>query len=113
MPAFKFFKTFEIDNLGAGAVWSFSWTLEEDYVIRRIFVIGKGGVSLTKSTLTILVDNVPITREKVPAQTLGPDIRVSPELNLALKKAQKIDVSFNNLEGTTVSLFVVFEVYSP
>jgi len=113
MPAFKFFKTFEVDNLPAGAIQPFYWTLEEDYLIKRIWILRKDGGPLNASTLTILIDNVPYTREKVPAAIFSRDLKAIPELNLSLKKAQKIDISFQNLEGTAISLFIVFEVYSP
>jgi len=113
MPTFKFFKTFEVDNLSAGAIYPFSWTLEDDYLIKRIYIFRKDGGALNASTLTILIDNVPYTREKVPAALLSKDLRAIPEINLSLKKSQKIDINFYNAEGTAISIFIVLEVYSP
>jgi len=113
MPTFKFFKTFEVDNLPSGAIQQLSWTLEEDYLIKKIYIFRKDGGALNTSTLTILIDNLPYTKEKVPAAVFSKDLRAIPELNLSLKKSQKIDISFNNQEGVTISLFIVFEVYSP
>ena len=111
MP-FKFYKTFEHDNIASGATVSGSWVAEENYTIKRIHIIRKDGASITRSTFYFKIGDRVFTREFAPASIFGEDIEISPELNISFAKSEKLDYIFRNLEGVTISIFIVFEVHT-
>jgi len=110
MP-FYYFKTFEKDSLADGDIYEDTWTADEDLVIKRIFIKNKDGSALTDSTFYFKIVGEVYTHPLVPAAILGPDILVSPVLDIPFVKGAKLDFTFKNLEGVTISLFVVFEVH--
>jgi hypothetical protein len=111
MP-FKFFKTFEHDSIANNSTIGNSWTAEDNYIIKRIYIIRKDGASLTKSTFYFKIGDRVFTREIVPANIFRERADISPELNIPFNKSEKLDYNFNNQEGTTISIFVVFEVHT-
>jgi len=48
----------------------------------------------------------------VPASILGPDILVSPILDLPFKTGESLDFTFKNLEGATIDIFISFEAWA-
>jgi len=110
--AFKFFKTFESGSLADGATYSDSWTADEDYVIKRVFVARKDGTTITKSTIYFKIGPRVFTREIAPALIFGPDVEVTPIVDISFTKGEKLDFTLKNLEGTTLEFFVYFEVHS-
>jgi hypothetical protein len=111
MP-FKFYKTFEHDNVADGTTVSNSWTAEENYIIKRIHIIRKDGASLTKSTFYFKIGDRVFTREIVPANIFRERVDISPEINITFSKSEKLDYIFKNQEGTAISIFIVFEVHT-
>jgi len=109
--AFYYFKTFEKDSLADGDVYEDTWTADEDLVIKRIFIKNKDGSALTDSTFYFKIVGEVYTHPLVPAAILGPDVLVSPVLDIRFVKGAKLEFTFKNLEGVTISLFVVFEVH--
>jgi hypothetical protein len=110
--AFKYFKTFEKDNLADAAVYEDSWTADEDLVIKRVYIKNKDGSAFTDSTFYFKISEIVYTHPLVPAAILGPDVLVTPVLDIPFASGQKLDFTFKNLEGATISLFVVFEVFA-
>lgn len=110
--AFKFHRTFEHDSITTGTRVSGSWTADQDYLIKRVHLIRKDGASFTASTFFWKIGDNVFTREKVPASIYGPDVLVSPILDIDFPKGAKLDYTFENLEGATISIFVVFEVHT-
>jgi len=109
--AFYYFKTFEKDSLADGDVYEDTWTADEDLVIKRIFIKNKDGSALTDTTFYFKIVGEVYTHPLVPAAILGPDVLVSPVLDIRFVKGAKLEFTFKNLEGVTISLFVVFEVH--
>jgi len=109
--AFYYFKTCEKDSLADGDVYEDTWTADEDLVIKRIFIKNKDGSALTDSTFYFKIVGEVYTHPLVPAAILGPDVLVSPVLDIRFVKGAKLEFTFKNLEGVTISLFVVFEVH--
>jgi len=110
--AFKFYKTFEHDNIAAGATVSGSWTADENYVIKRVHIMNKAGTALTASTIYFKIADRVFTRELAPAAVFGPNVQVSAELNISFSKGEKLDYTFKNNEGATISVFICFETHS-
>jgi len=111
MVEHKFFKTYEKDNLADGDTYSDVFKADQNYKIHRIHLIRKDGASFTASTFYFKIRGRVHTHEVVPAVVLGPDKEVSPVLDLEFKAGEDLDFAFKNLEGTTVSIFIVFEVH--
>jgi len=106
---FAFYKTFEKDNLADGATDEDSWVPDRDLTLKRIHIKNKDGTALTKSTFYFKVQEAVYTHPIVPATILGPDIMVSPVLDIPILKGQTLNFTFKNQEGTTISVFVSIE----
>jgi len=113
MGVFKYFRNWRKDNVASGATVSDSWTADDNYIIRRIYLQRADGVGLTASTFYFKIGDRVFTREEVPATVLGPDVEVTPVLDISITKGEKLDWIFKNLEGTTISVLVTLEVWSP
>jgi len=109
MPGLKYYKTFEYDGIAAGDTRTATWTAEEDLKIKRVHIIEKSGATLRKSTFYLKIGGRVFTHEVVPASVLGPDILVSPELNIPFGKAETLSFTLKNGESAAISVWVVFE----
>jgi len=107
-----YFKTFEHDSITAGATVSGTFTAEEDVVLKRIYIARKDGIALTASTFYLIIGKMVYTREVVPASVLGPDIELTPELSIPISTPQKLDYTLKNLEGATISIFILLEIHA-
>jgi hypothetical protein len=110
--AFKYYKTFEHDSIASGSTVSGSWTADEDLVIKRVHVVRKDGTALTASTIYFKIADRVFTRELAPAVVFGKTCDISAELNIPFSKGEKLDYTFKNLEGATISVFIYFEVHT-
>jgi len=106
----KYYKTFEYDGIAAGDTRTGTWTAEENLVIKRIHIIEKAGTTLRKSTFYLKIAGRIYTHEVVPASVFGPDILVSPVVDIDFKKAETLSFTFKNNEGTTINIWITFEV---
>mgnify|MGYP000498171350 CR=1 FL=1 len=107
--ALKFFKTFEKDSLADGGTYEDSWVIDQDVVIRRIYIRAKDGTELNNSTFYFKISENVYTHSVVPAGVLGESRNVSPELNIPFNKGEKLSFTFKNNEGATKSIFICFE----
>jgi hypothetical protein len=98
-------KIFEHAGVGAGTTFSGSWDADEDYVIRHI-LIKANGAAPTKSTITIRVDNTPITKDKALCNTFGTNAQDALLLNIPLKKGHKFDYEGTNNEGAAADFTI-------
>jgi len=110
---FAYYKTFEKDTLADTATYEDSWVADENLILKRIHIKNKDGSALTDSTFYFKIAEVPYTHAVVPAAILGPDIMVSPILDISFQDKKKLDFTFKNLEGATISIFISFEVWRP
>jgi len=110
---FAYYKTFEKDTLADGATYEDSWVADENLILKRIHIKNKAGTALTASTFYFKIAEVPYTHPVVPAAILGPDVEVSPILDISFQDKKKLDFTFKNLEGATISIFLSFEVWRP
>jgi len=111
--AFYYFKTFEKDSIADTGTYEDDWTADEDLVIHRIYIKNKDGSALTDSTFYFKIVGDVYTHPLMPAAILGPDVMITPVLDISFVKGAKLEFTFKNLEGKTISLFIVFEVYTP
>ena len=99
-------KHFEKTSLASGSIWEDEWTADKDYTIKYI-LIRRGDSSVwTKSTITIWIDGVPITRDKAPVAIFGCDMLGALPINLDLLKDHTIKWSLTNNEGVTIDVFL-------
>jgi len=109
---FKYFKTFEKDSLADGSEYSDTWYPDEDIVIKRIYLLNKDGSAFTDSEFYLKVKESVYTLSIVPAKVLGEQRNVTPELNIPVTAKQVVGFTFTNNEGSTISLYIVFECWS-
>lgn len=113
MPGFKYFKYFEKDNLANGATYEDTWYPDTDIKIKRIYLARKDGAAFTKSTFYLKVKETVYTHPVVPAAVLGPNVEISPELNIPVAAKQVIAFSLKNLEGTAIGVMITLECHEP
>ena len=109
MDSLRFYKTFEKDSLAAGDSWTKTWTAEEDMRIKRIHIVEKSGRTLRKSTFYLKVAAAVYTRELIPCSVVGPDVLVTPVLDIPFAKAAELSYTLKNNEGVAIDLFTTFE----
>jgi len=110
--AFKFFKTFKHDKVDDTTTVSDSWTADEDYIIKRVFIRRKDGYALHKSTFYFKIGDRVFTHELVPAGILAEDALITPVLDIPFTKGEKLDYTFKNLEGVSIDVYIVFETHT-
>ena len=110
MNSIKYYKTFEKLSLADAASWTQTWTVEADMRIKRIHIVEKAGTTLRKSTFYLKIAGDIYTHDLVPCSVLGPDIMVSPVLDIALPKGAELSYTLKNNEGKTIDLFVSLEI---
>jgi len=113
MPTFHHFRYWKKESIADGSTASDYWQADDNYIIRRIFIQNASGAGLTASTFYFKIGERVYTRPEVPATVLGPDIEVSPILNIPITKGEKLDWTFKNQEGSTISVLITFEVWKP
>lgn len=112
MPEFKYFKTFEKDALANGATYEDSWVIDEDIVIRRIFIRLKDGTKPVKSTFWYEIPGRTFTKPVIPCAELGEDILVTPILDITFTKGEKLNWVLKNSEGAAKDWFLTFECWT-
>jgi hypothetical protein len=110
---FKYFKTFEKTSVAAGAETSDTWDLDEDLIIKRIWIVDKGGTALPNSTFYIKIKDRVYTLAVAPAAILTPDRVSRISFDIAAAKGEKLAFTFKNGESSAVNIFITFECWSP
>ena len=110
MSSLKYYKTFEKTGLADAASWTQTWTVEADMRIKRIHIVEKAGTTLRKSTFYLKIAGPVYTHDLIPCSVLGPDIMVSPVLDIALPKGAELSFTLKNNEGKSIDLFVSLEI---
>jgi len=104
MPSVEFknliIKYFINAGIAAAASFSGEWDTDADYVLRHIFVKADG-VAATKSTVTIRIDNRPLTKDKALCNIFGSNAEDAILLGIRMPKGTKIDYEGTNNEGAT------------
>jgi len=96
-PVIKFFIN---SGVADGGTFSGEWDSDANYVIRYIFVKADGART-TKSTITIRIDNRPITKDKALCNTFGTNPEDALPLNIPFAKGSKFEYEGVNHEGAT------------
>ena len=96
--AFYAFKQIEVGSIAAGNTSSGSWTADDDYVIKKIFIkeVTETAVGLQFLNCTFRVDNYTFTKDEVRAILLSGWQNQIPELNITLSKGQTFYYSITN-----------------
>jgi len=81
-----------------GSTFSASWDSDDNYNIKYIFIKADGNRT-TKSTITIRINNVPITKDKALCNTFGSNPEDAIELNIPLERDRRIEIEGVNDEG--------------
>ena len=110
MSSLRYYKTFEKTSLADAASWTQTWTVEADMRIKRLHIVEKAGTTLRKSTFYLKIAGDVKTHDLIPCSVLGPDIMVSPVLDIALPKGAELSFTLKNNEGKTIDLFVTLEI---
>jgi hypothetical protein len=110
---FKYYKTFEKTSLSDGAEYSDTWDLDEDLILKHVYITRKDGAALTASTFYMKIKDRVYTIAVVPASVLGPTVMANPQLDIAAAKGEKLAFTLKNNEGATINIFITFECWSP
>jgi len=110
MPFHHFRKIYYAD-VATGASFSDSWTSDNAYTIHRIFIVEKTGRALYNTPLTMRKEDYVFIRDEVPAYLLGPDIQVSPVLNIPIAKGETLYWEGKNDEGVSIGIYIILELH--
>ena len=102
-----YFRYFEKDNLGAGAIWEDEWKVDDNYICKYILIRRKDGKPWTASTITLGVEQDYWTKDKAPVAIFGTDILNAMPINRNLDKERVFKWSLRNEEGETISVQLV------
>ena len=106
-PVIKFI---DVGTVTAGSTATGSWTADDDYTIKHIFIKADGSAT-TKSTATLRINDYVITKDETYCNTFGTDARDALLLNLPFKKTSTFYYSLENAEGAdkhfTIELVMV------
>ena len=94
-PVIKFIDVGTVSN---GSTAEGSWTADDDYTIKHVFIKADGGAT-TKSTVTLRIDTYVITKDAALCNTFGTDARTALLLNVPFKKSSTFYYSIKNNEG--------------
>lgn len=99
-----------IDSIGVGATGTDSYTFAEDGTLARVAIMRDTGAALTASTVTLLLNGEPLTKERVPANIFQPDRPVPFRIDRPISAGDKIDIALVNGEGAAINIFWVLEI---
>jgi hypothetical protein len=109
MAGLHHYKTFEIDSLADGATFEGEWIADDDYKIKRIYLIRKSGEKLIKSTFYFKIQERVYTSPYVSPAVIGSDPLTSKDLDIDFKRGEKLNFVFKNNEGEAIDVFLTFE----
>ena len=98
-------KIFELGTITAGSTFSGEWDTDDSYVLKYVFVKADGAKT-TKSTMTFLINNVPLTKDKCLCNTFGSNPEDALLLNISLAKGVHLEFEGVNNEGADKSFTV-------
>jgi len=113
MPKLAFTKRYDTGSLADKETFQKEWTSPKDLIIHRIFIKSVDGIELKKSLFWLKVGDDVYTEDDIPASIWGPDILVSPVIDINFSKAKTLNFIFKNLEGATKQVYITFELYEP
>ena len=109
MP-FYAFKQIEVGSIAAGNTSSGSWTADDDYTIKKIFIMEYTATEVGTRFLnvTLRVDNYTFTKDEVRAEIFDGYSNQVPELNISFGKGQTFYYSITNEHGSSaISPYIV------
>ena len=110
MP-FHAFKTFGPYTISAGGSQELDWDADDDYIIKRIYVVDQDSLPLEKLTITLFVEQTTYTKDLVPCSVLGGNVLTAPELSIEIRKAQKFKATIKNHDTQSRTVYLVLELW--
>jgi hypothetical protein len=99
-------KRLENLNVVAGAAFENKWVSDANYRIKKILITRHDGARFTASTITIRINEKPITKDSILCLQVGSDVLTAIEWNQDLPKDSVFDYAGTNNEGVAISLSV-------
>jgi len=100
-------KRLESPSVADGSPFEGKWTADADYRIKQILVTRHDGASFTASTITLKINEKPITKDSILCSQVGADMLTAIEWDQDLKRDWVFEYAGTNREGVTISLSVV------
>jgi len=109
MPADAFknlvIKHFTHSSIADGGTFSNTWDADDNYILRFIFINFDGALG-TKSTITIRINNVPLTKDNALCRSFGNTVENALPLEIDFRKDSKFEYQGVNHEGATKQIDV-------
>ena len=113
MPFFVF-KSIDLESIGAGSTVEKTWTSDDDYILKRMYIIetSETAVGLQFLKVTFWIDNTPYVKDFVNAKVFEGYKNQQVELNLPLSKGKTFKISVSNIHSTSaISAHLVLELW--
>jgi len=111
MAKFYAFKTIDSFTVSAGSTVEKTWTSDDDYTIHKIRLVETTSVGLANLKTTITLDGYAVTKDIVPGSVLTGYENQLPTLDIPISKSQVIKLSFENAGTSSVTIYVVMELW--
>ena len=103
------FKTLNTGDIASGNYAEKPWVAPRDLTIKKMLIVERNGYSLDNVQVFISIDDVPYTKDFVPASVIGSDTEYCWKPNLPIKQGTRIYVKVQNSSGNTINCDIVFE----
>jgi len=111
--AFYTFKTLDLGTISAGSTTSNSWTSDDDYIIKRMYVVEYTSTKVGTRFLTgtFRIDGYVFTKDVVPLSLFEGYRNQVPELNIDFSKGKTFYYSVkNNHPSDSIAAYLVLEL---
>jgi len=111
---FYTWKLIDLGTIAAGNTTSGSWTSDDEYTIKRMYVVEytSTAVGLQFLTATLRIDDYTFTKDKVCLKIFEPDNPINPELNIPISKGKTFYYSVTNNHGSSsISAYIILELH--
>ena len=100
-------KVVDIGTVAAGATESKKDTVEQDYILRKVLILEKGGTALNNVYVTMRIDNNFITKEAVLATVYQVNFNQAPPVDVEYRKGATLHISVENKSSSDVNVQAV------
>ena len=110
---FYTFKTIDLGTIAAGNTVSSSWTSDDDYIIKRMYVVEYTSTAVGTRFLTgtFRVDGYTFTKDVVPLSLFDGYKNQVPQLDIDISKGKTFYYSVkNNHSSSSIAAYLVLEL---
>jgi len=107
------YKTIDVGTVSAGATEEGNVSSDDQYTLKYVIAVEKGGTDLYNVTATLRIDDFTFTKDKIPLSILQRPVNQLLELNYDFTKGKTLYYSITNNLTSDVNIFLVLVLELP